>query len=166
MPTLCGLFLSHYRGARKIAIFVSHAMLKMCKTRLGTQPNDWNRNHHQCIIVVNEFVYPENAWTKNIHISSTRILTEIEMVIASLWPSGIGSRLGRNRLWVRFLAVSDIYPMFLEAYVYLSPFGVLWVELDTKIVLEKIVVKRPWPTRSPVHVTRAIFMVLHLYTYV
>ena len=33
---------------------------------------------------------------------------------SSLWPSGIGSRLGRNRLWVRFLAVSDIYPMFIE----------------------------------------------------
>ena len=32
----------------------------------------------------------------------------------SLWPSGIGSRLGRNRLWVRFLTVSDIYPMFIE----------------------------------------------------
>ena len=27
----------------------------------------------------------------------------------ALWPSGIGSRLGRNRLWVRFLALSDIY---------------------------------------------------------
>ena len=32
----------------------------------------------------------------------------------SLWPSGIGAHLRRNRLWVRFLAVSDIYPMFIE----------------------------------------------------
>ena len=32
----------------------------------------------------------------------------------SLWPSGIGSHLGRNRLRVRFLAVSDIYPMFID----------------------------------------------------
>ena len=34
--------------------------------------------------------------------------------VPSLWPSGIGSRLGRIKLWVRFLAVSDIYPMFIE----------------------------------------------------
>ena len=32
----------------------------------------------------------------------------------SVWPSGIGSRLGRNKLWVRFLAVSDTYPMCIE----------------------------------------------------
>ena len=61
----------------------------------------------------------------------------------SLWPSGIGFHLGRNRLrvrnrlWVRFLAVSDIYPMFIEPTItwgyqweenYLSPFEVLWVK--------------------------------------
>ena len=45
----------------------------------------------------------------------------------SLWPSGIGSRLGRNRLWVRFLAVSDIYVHW--AYDYLGHFGVLWVRM-------------------------------------
>ena len=32
-----------------------------------------------------------------------------KLLLLLLWPSGIGSRLGRNRLWVRFLAVSDIY---------------------------------------------------------
>ena len=37
-----------------------------------------------------------------------------------LWPSGVGSRLGRNRLWVRFLAVSDIYPMFIEPTIILG----------------------------------------------
>ena len=31
-----------------------------------------------------------------------------------LWPSVIGTHLGRNRSWVQFLAVSDIYPMFVE----------------------------------------------------
>ena len=57
----------------------------------------------------------------------------------SLWPSGIDSRLGRNRLWVRFLAVSDIYPMFIEPTItwILSGFsGYIW--LDTKIVLKKM----------------------------
>ena len=44
----------------------------------------------------------------------------------SLWPSGIGSRLGRNRLWVRFLAVSDIYPMFIEPTITWVPSD-LWV---------------------------------------
>ena len=56
----------------------------------------------------------------------------------SLWPSGIDSRLGRNRLGVRFLAVSDIYPMFIEPTItwVLSGFsGYIW--LDTKIVLKK-----------------------------
>ena len=41
----------------------------------------------------------------------------------SLWPSGIGSRLGRNRLWVRFLAVSDIYSMFIEPTITWVPSG-------------------------------------------
>ena len=63
--------------------------------------------------------------------------------LSSLWPSGIGSRLGRNRLWVRFLAVSDIYLMFIEPTItwfpsiiiimfgfdFLGPFGVLWVHM-------------------------------------
>ena len=38
-----------------------------------------------------------------------------KQVHPSLWPSGIGSPLGQNRLWVQFLAVSDIYPIFIEA---------------------------------------------------
>ena len=56
----------------------------------------------------------------------------------SLWPSGIGSRLRRNRLWVWFLAVSDIYPMFIEPTITWVPSefsGYIW--LDTKIVLKK-----------------------------
>ena len=39
---------------------------------------------------------------------------KVHSLSRSLWPSGIGSHLGRNRLWVRFLAVSDIYSMFIE----------------------------------------------------
>ena len=46
----------------------------------------------------------------------------------SLWPSGISSRLGRNRLRVRFQAMSDIYPMFIEP-TDLGPFEVLWVHM-------------------------------------
>ena len=56
----------------------------------------------------------------------------------SLWPSGIGSRLGRNRLSVRFLVVSDIYSMFIEPTITWVPSrftGYIW--LDTKIVLKK-----------------------------
>ena len=56
----------------------------------------------------------------------------------SLWPSGIGSRLGGNRLWVRFLAVSDIYPMFIEPTITWVPSGFSgYIWLDTKIVLKK-----------------------------
>ena len=51
----------------------------------------------------------------------------------SLWPSGIGSRLGRNRLWVRFLAVSDIYHMFIEPTITWVPSGLSgYIWLDTK----------------------------------
>ena len=56
----------------------------------------------------------------------------------SLWPSGIGFRLGRNRLWVRFLAVSDIYPMFIEPTITWVPSGFSgYIWLDTKVVLKK-----------------------------
>ena len=56
----------------------------------------------------------------------------------SLWPSGIDSRLGRNRLWVRFLTVSDIYPMFIEPTITWVPSGFSgYIWLDTKIVLKK-----------------------------
>ena len=52
-----------------------------------------------------------------------------------LWPSGISSRLGRNRLRVRFLAVSDIYPMFIEPTITWVPLGFSWyIWLDTKIL--------------------------------
>ena len=60
----------------------------------------------------------------------------------SLWPSGIGSRLGRNRLWVRFLAVSDIYPMFIEPTITWVPSGFSgYIWLDTKIVLKEMLDK-------------------------
>ena len=58
--------------------------------------------------------------------------------ILSLWHSGIGFHLGRNRLWVRFLAVSDIYPMFIGPTITWVPSwfsGYIW--FDTKIVLKK-----------------------------
>ena len=46
--------------------------------------------------------------------------------------------LGRNRLWVRFLAVSDIYPMFIEPTITWVPSGFsecIW--LDTKNCVKK-----------------------------
>ena len=61
----------------------------------------------------------------------------------SPWPSGIGSRLGRNRLWARFPAVSDIYPMFTEPTITWAPSGFSgYIWLDTKIVLKKKKKKR------------------------
>ena len=55
------------------------------------------------------------------------IYTEINL---SLWPSGININLGRNRLRVRFLAVSDIYPIFIEPTItYLGPLRVLWLHM-------------------------------------
>ena len=70
------------------------------------------------------------------------ILTNFEIRIIgfcpSLWPSSIGSRLGRNRLWVRFLALSDIYPMFMEPTITWVPSGFSgYIWLDTKIVLKR-----------------------------
>ena len=48
-------------------------------------------------------------------------------VWASLWPSGIDSRLGRNRLWVPGSVgyISHVH----WAYDYLGPFGILWVHM-------------------------------------
>ena len=58
----------------------------------------------------------------------------------SLWPSGIGMHLGRNRLRVRVLAVSDTYPMFIEPTITQVPSGFSgYIWLDTKIVLKNIV---------------------------
>ena len=47
----------------------------------------------------------------------------------SLWRSGIGTRLGRNRLWIRFLAVSNIYSPCQWAYDYFGPFGGFWLHM-------------------------------------
>ena len=45
------------------------------------------------------------------------IITNYDLKYPSLWPSGIGVHLGRNRLRVRILAVSDTYPMFIESMI-------------------------------------------------
>ena len=62
----------------------------------------------------------------------------VDQNVTSLWPSGIDSRLGRNRLGVRLLAVSDIYSMFIEPTITWVPSGFSgYIWLDTKIVLKK-----------------------------
>ena len=62
--------------------------------------------------------------------------------IMSLWPSGSDSRLGRNRLWVRFLEVSDIYPMFKEPMITQVPSGFSgYIWLDTKIALKHEIIR-------------------------
>ena len=78
---------------------------------------------------------PSCPWTVN---PSTTCPGSHWRTCPSLWPSGIGSRLGRNRLWVRFLAVSDIYPMFIEPTITWVPLGFSeYIWLDTKIVFKK-----------------------------
>ena len=48
----------------------------------------------------------------------------------SLWPSGIGAHLVRNKWRVWVLAASETYPMFIEPYTnYSGPFGVLLVHM-------------------------------------
>ena len=42
------------------------------------------------------------------------ILEYLNSIYPSLWPSGIGTHLGRNRLRVQVLAVSDTYRLFIE----------------------------------------------------
>ena len=79
------------------------------------------------------------------------------------WPSGIGMHLGRNRLRVRFLAVSDIY------YIPCSPslrlLRCLWGSLGTyglgyiKIVLKK---KQPLMTLTSFHYYYFIYYFINI----
>ena len=72
------------------------------------------------------------VWKKS---KTSQLLINLSVTVAY---SGIGSRLGRNRLWVRFLAVSDIYPIFIEptiTWVPLGYSGYIWI--DSNIVFEK-----------------------------
>ena len=62
-------------------------------------------------------------------------------------PSGIGSRLGRNRLWVRFPAVSDIYPMFIEPTITWVPSGVLWVRMAWRKIVLNCTTPKGWILR-------------------
>ena len=62
------------------------------------------------------------------------------------------SRMGRIRLWVRFLAVSDIYPMFIEpmiTWVSSGFSGYIW--LDTK--QKKCIYIYSWKRNFPVNPT-------------
>ena len=96
------------------------------------------------------------------------------IVYLSLWPSGIGSHLGRNRLWVRFLAKSDIYPMFncsfsLITWVLSGFSGYIW--LDAKIDFKKRMVSHEkhsipdydWHSKDmwPINIFSPIGTILH-----
>ena len=70
------------------------------------------------------FKWNKKLWTALFHESLTvTILFTESFSNPSLWPSGIGSRLWRIRLWVRFLTVSDIYPMFIDPTITWVPSG-------------------------------------------
>ena len=55
-------------------------------------------------------------------------LLNTNYISPSLWPSGIGSHLIRNRLWV-LIPGSVGYISHVHSYNYLGPFGVLWVHM-------------------------------------
>ena len=107
-----------HRGAtvRGMTIW-PHDCIKMCRIHLGP---DTRKRLVDKILEENYTEILQN-WCGNNH--------------PSLWSSGIGSRLGQNRLWVWFLVVSDIYPMFIEPTITSVPSGFsgcIW--LDTQIV--------------------------------
>ena len=87
------------------------------------------------------FKWNKKLWTALFHESLTvTILFTESFSNPSLWPSGIGSCLWRIGLWVRFLTVSDIYPMFLDpttiTWVPSGFSGYIW--LDTTLCLKKL----------------------------
>ena len=82
--------------------------------------------------VVNEF------WLISSRLLSKSSRRSMYPRLQEQWPSGIGSRLGENRLRVRFLVVSDIYPMFIELTIsWVSSGFSVYIWLDTKIVFKK-----------------------------
>ena len=69
-------------------------------------------------------------------------LPKFNRIMLSLWPRGIGTRLGRNRLWAWWRIPGSVgyisYPMFIEPTITWVPSGFsgcIW--LDTKIVLNE-----------------------------
>ena len=85
------------------------------------------------ILNFTSFISPIQFVAANFKVDQQQYADDIQ-----LWPSGIGSHLGRNRLWVRFLAVSDIYPMFIEPTITWVPSGFSgYIWLGTKLCLKK-----------------------------
>ena len=98
------------------------------------------------------FLVPSNIWIILENVVRMEIHDVHDIVIIrydTTVPSGTGSRLGRNRLWVWFLAVSDIYPMFIEPTITWVPSGFSgYIWLDTKIVLKKNKYRlKLWPSK-------------------
>ena len=78
------------------------------------------------------------SWSHHHEADTMKLTPWSRRICPSLWPSGISMHLGRNRLWVQFLAVSDIYPMFIQPTITWVPSGFSgYIWLDTKIVLKK-----------------------------
>ena len=89
-----------------------------------------NLNKVACMDSVIVTVFEKNWGNGRLYPSIDTVHSETQIYSKS-WPSEIGSRLGQNRLWVRFLAVSDVYPMFIELAITCVPsaFRVLWVHM-------------------------------------
>ena len=128
--------------------------------RWSFRPNSWRKHDVTCLItpdVLGVGPLSDNNYQAASFVSMTMLgngavisgfSREANLICAyclSLWPSGIGSRLGQNRLWVRFLAVSDIYPMFIEPTITWVPSGFSgYIWLNTKIVLNLL-------SKTPIH---------------
>ena len=67
--------------------------------------------------------------------------------------SVVGAHLGRNRLWVRFLAVSNVYIMFIEPTIKWVPSGFSgYIWLDIKIVLKILLIIKFGDPTSFLHI--------------
>ena len=98
-------------------------------------------NINQVILYYGRFKIQENVIIQSIictglqNAEGLTPLLNYSIECPSLRPNGIGAHLGRNRLWVRFLVVSDIYIAYDYPPVSSGFSGYIW--FDTKIVLKK-----------------------------
>ena len=71
-------------------------------------------------------------------VNLNNIIESYNKITVTVAYSGISTLLGRNKLWVRFPAVSDIYPMFIEPTITQVPsefsgYHKAWYEIVFKI---------------------------------
>ena len=131
-------------------------MRNMCSAHLSSSTKIVNSDIYR--LMSSQSLTICNSSNQNVlQLEKKTIRSHVIFYYTLLWSSGIGAHLGRNRLWVRFLAMSDVYIIISHvhrAYDYLGPFGVLWVHiwLDSKIVLKIIVIIKFGDPTSFLHI--------------